>query len=108
MHSVRLTSGRTELILDRGCLTEIGPLGRIPYSAENTKRIKDLLMAHSAEIDLKAAEEAIAAVNGTVQTPVFEFTQPLPEHQKKMPYRAEKTTPEEDNDATLGKPEEVV
>ena len=91
MHSVRLTSGRTELILDRGCLTEIGPMGRIPYSAENTKRIKDLLMAHSAEIDLKAAEEAIAAVNGTVQTPVFEFTAPQPE---------------KDNDAALGKPGE--
>jgi len=54
----KTASGRETHIVEDGYYSVRGPFPAINYSAQNTKIIKDLLMAHSDEID-KAAEEEL-------------------------------------------------
>jgi len=54
----KTASGRETHIVEDGCYSLRGPFPAINYSAQNTKIIKDLLMAHSDEID-KAAEREL-------------------------------------------------
>ena len=54
----KTASGRETHIVEDGYYSVRGPFPAINYSAQNTKIIKDLLMAHSDEID-KAAEREL-------------------------------------------------
>jgi hypothetical protein len=75
----KTASGRETHIVEDGYYSVRGPFPAVNYSAQNTKIIKDLLMAHSDEID-KAAEEELKQQVAGVSLPVQEFSQPLPEH----------------------------
>jgi hypothetical protein len=93
------TNRRVEWAVASGRLSETGAeFPKFTLSATDTKTLKDLLMALSEEIDLAAAKDAIDAVNGTISTPVYEFSQPLPEHQKKQPKAADRIVHTESGD----------